>query len=794
MPSNYKTVINFRDGIQVNTDDLISNNGLVGIGSTIPRQELDVRGNIVADGNTELNNLNVVGYTTYYGNVNVAAGYSVGIGTTVPEADFQVGVGSTGFTVTLAGVVSAAQYYGDGSTLSNLPVSVWVNPGAGSTIYALFDVGVGTEQTRDGADFGVGYEIYMDAKSGIATFEGVEAKNITVRGNPNQGNITATGVLGISTVNATKSISAPSFIGTITNAIRSVVAAGLTDSPNIDVNQISGVGGTFTGITSFGTLRISGGVVGQGGIITATTFSGTASTAVGAQTAYSLLGDPSIQVDSVDIPGLNNTFLRSTGISTLGGAVIVDQFIGVGNTVAISGDAAGFIGTVRMVGDLTVSDNATFGGNISLGGSIIGDLSVSDFDVNTLNVGAALSVTGTSEFTGQTDFESNISVDGVSSLNGLVTVGGTLTGTYVNGVESVVTNQQILGVSTIQEADVTTLKVAGDLLVSGSGIITSNVIEINGPTGIISARSIFANTGVSTFQDIIVSGGNGTFINATYIGVNTDARPITEGIALESPAELWVSEKTGVGIGSTSGDRASNANFYVGMNRDDTTGELIDTQAIFETSVGIGTTVVSTSNRVEIYKDTVFFGGNTGLGGTTAGIGATADIRVGFNTVNPQCAFDMRMAQSPLILPHSKYANSIDNGGMDVQGDREGSIYYNSLDHEFTVYFDDDQAVGLTTDLGFDIMEERGFQGRIVDSENYRDNTEAPINPPEFPPGWSTSNLVYNIQHEQFQVFGGDNIWRSLVGSATSGISMSVNGSTLTITVTGVGSVDLTLT
>lgn len=89
MPSNYKTVINFRDGIQVNTDDLISNNGLVGIGSTIPRQELDVRGNVVADGNTELNNLNVVGYTTYYGNVNVAAGYSVGIGTTIQKQTFK---------------------------------------------------------------------------------------------------------------------------------------------------------------------------------------------------------------------------------------------------------------------------------------------------------------------------------------------------------------------------------------------------------------------------------------------------------------------------------------------------------------------------------------------------------------------------------------------------------------------------------------------------------------------------------------------------------------------------------
>ena len=66
MPSNYKTVINFRDGIQVDTDDLISNNGLVGIGSTIPRQQLDVRGNVIVDENTELNNLKVVGYTTYY--------------------------------------------------------------------------------------------------------------------------------------------------------------------------------------------------------------------------------------------------------------------------------------------------------------------------------------------------------------------------------------------------------------------------------------------------------------------------------------------------------------------------------------------------------------------------------------------------------------------------------------------------------------------------------------------------------------------------------------------------------
>ena len=100
MPNNYKTIINFRDGIQVDADDLISNNGLVGIGTTIPREQLDVRGNIIVENETNLRHVNVIGHSTHYGLINVAVGYSVGIGTTVPEATFQVGVGTTGATIT----------------------------------------------------------------------------------------------------------------------------------------------------------------------------------------------------------------------------------------------------------------------------------------------------------------------------------------------------------------------------------------------------------------------------------------------------------------------------------------------------------------------------------------------------------------------------------------------------------------------------------------------------------------------------------------------------------------------
>ena len=75
---------------------------------------------------------------------------------------------------------------------------------------------------------------------------------------------------------------------------------------------------------------------------------------------------------------------------------MVGEFLGVGATASAAGEAAGFIGTVRIHdGDLKL------GGSISIGGSLVGSFNLGGSqDINVLNVGAGLSVAGITSLTG----------------------------------------------------------------------------------------------------------------------------------------------------------------------------------------------------------------------------------------------------------------------------------------------------------------------------------------------------------------------------------------------------------
>ena len=849
MPSNYKTVINFRDGIQVDTDDLISNNGLVGIGSTIPRQQLDVRGNIIVSENSEFNNVKVTGITSFQNDVAVSSGSSVGIGTTVPEAAFQVGIGTTGFTVDEQGNVTAVEYFGSGANLTNIPASVWTNPGAGNTIFTLKDVGIGTEQPRNGADFGVGFEILMDAESGIGTFEGIVTKNITVlnQTGAGQGNVEAE-VGTFSTITATSNITG-SLIGNADTATLATNAQGLTDVPAIIVSSIVSGGGTFSNLTEFESIQVSGGITASNGIVTATTFSGTATTSLNAAIAYGIGGDPDIQVDSVDINGTAPTFLRGAGVSTVGEDLRVGNFLGVGNTVSAVGDAGGFIGTVRVHnGDLIL------GGSISIGGSLVGTVELgSTQNINVLNVGAGLSVAGISTFqgtvTGGADFNvtgtvtageldatdsSNIgggqtigsglvvgnTVAGsdIRVLNGggliigsgitmngditgadAITATGAISGGNISGASIVGTNLNVAGISTLGSANCSNLSIAGGLNVTGIGTISTGQIKIDGLTGVVSAVGYRAS-GVSTFTDLLITGGQNTRMFSQYVGVNTGVRKITDGVEIyRTQSELFMDAYSqGIGIGTTSGDRLMNSKLYVGYGRNG--NALLDSVSIFESgSIGIGTTAVEATSQgvegVDIYRNIRLFGNHTGMGGTV-GV-ATNVIQVGFNTTQPGGALDMRSAGAPLCLPVCE--GNTDNSGMSFfhsDGDHTGNIWFSKHDMKLRVAMGQGSAnfIGMVSETYGktlnDWMAIRGFKGPIFESEQSKTN-QTPTFPVDEPVGWTTSNMGYFSPTHQIQVYCADDQWRSLVGSATTGYEIITVGNTAVLNLVGVGSIVL---
>ena len=849
MPSNYKTVINFRDGIQVDTDDLISNNGLVGIGSTIPRQQLDVRGNIIVSENSEFNNVKVTGITSFQNDVAVSSGSSVGIGTSVPEAAFQVGIGTTGFTVDEQGNVTAVEYFGSGANLTNIPASVWTNPGAGNTIFTLKDVGIGTEQPRNGADFGVGYEILMDAESGIGTFEGIVTKNITVlnQTGAGQGNVEAE-VGTFSTITATSNITG-SLIGNADTATLATNAQGLTDVPAIIVSSIVSGGGTFSNLTEFESIQVSGGITASNGIVTATTFSGTATTSLNAAIAYGIGGDPDIQVDSVDINGTAPTFLRGAGVSTVGEDLRVGNFLGVGNTISAVGDAGGFIGTVRVHnGDLIL------GGSISIGGSLVGTVELgSTQNINVLNVGAGLSVAGISTFQGTVTGGADFNVTGTvtageldatdsSNIGGGQTIGsglvvgntvagsdirvlngggliigsgitmngsitgadgitatGAISGGNISGANIVGTNLNVAGISTLGSANCSNLSIAGGLNVTGIGTISTGQIKIDGLTGVVSAVGYRAS-GVSTFTDLLISGGQNTRMFSQYVGVNTGVRKITDGVEIyRTQSELFMDAYSqGIGIGTTSGDRLMNSKFYVGYGRNG--NALLDSVSIFESgSIGIGTTAVEATSQgvegVDIYRNIRLFGNHTGMGGTV-GV-ATNVIQVGFNTTQPGGALDMRSAGAPLCLPVCE--GNTDNSGMSFfhsDGDHTGNIWFSKHDMKLRVAMGQGSAnfIGMVSETYGktlnDWMAIRGFKGPIFESEQSKTN-QTPTFPVDEPVGWTTSNMGYFSPTHQIQVYCADDQWRSLVGSATTGYEIITVGNTAVLNLVGVGSIVL---
>ena len=348
--ANIKKNFNFRNGVQVDDDNLlVTATGLVGIGTTIPVEALDVRGNVVITGFTSATTQKV-GFLT--------------VTTLEPEKVIGAGISIVSGIVTGQGT-GLVTYFGDASNLLGMPTSQWED----------VDVGLGfTSIYNTGGNVGVATE---DPRSTIQAGGNVDAGERGV-GISSAGNINATGI-----------ITAASFVGDLTG---NIVSAS-TFSGNIDLNADLDVDGhtnldnvSVTGITTFtGDIDVDAHThldnVSVSGV---TTFSG----------AIDLNADLDVDghtnLDNVNIAGVT-TF--SSLIDGNGGATINNLRVGVTDDNVIDTTSGNL--RIDSTGGTTTIDDIL---NIT-GSAICGN----DIGVVGLTTTKDLLVTGISTLTGDVD-------------------------------------------------------------------------------------------------------------------------------------------------------------------------------------------------------------------------------------------------------------------------------------------------------------------------------------------------------------------------------------------------------
>jgi hypothetical protein len=340
--ANINKSFNFRNGVQVDDDNFIVNaNGLVGIGTSIPREILDVYGTAKITGLVTTTNLAVSGVSTFYSNVKV---------------------GSAIAFYSSTGIVSATAFYGDGQYLLNVEqvaVDGWiVNAG---TLSTTAKVGIGTTfpyySLQVGQDPLIGKGFSVDAITGNVNTTGILTgysfsgfgTNITGINASNISNGTLNNSRLPSSINLTGIVTAYSFSGfgtDITGINATNISNGTLNNSRLPTNlNISGIitanSGVVTSLTvgfaSITNLYVSG---------VTTSLQGFAGNLVGiASTALSLSGSPNITVTNI-----NSTDINNTGIITSSNLHIGTNGV---NFTALSSGKVG-IGTTNPTSDLQI--------------------------------------------------------------------------------------------------------------------------------------------------------------------------------------------------------------------------------------------------------------------------------------------------------------------------------------------------------------------------------------------------------------------------------------------------------
>jgi hypothetical protein len=612
--ANIRKQFNFRNGVQVDDDNfIVSSTGLVGIGTTIPTESLDLYGNAKISGfatATELRAQTLVVSQT----------------ATIENITFNNSIIGSGVSIR-SGVITATNssgivtYFGDARFLQGMPTSQWIDVDVGlgfTSIYAQGFVGVGTvdprfvfqvagntDTTVAGFENGVGISSSGDIlATGITTsgkFVGI-GSDLTLlnASNISSGTIDSDRLPTISDSKLDPNlnlgiVTATTFVGTLSGT--ATTALGLSGTPNIIVGILTAsavAASSFIG-------GITGNVVGN--------LTGTATTATSLT--------PTADVDIADL---------TVGVATISTRLYVES-IGVGTNspssdIHIRRNSAA---TLQVTSDteeaiIAIGRSTTLEGNN--GALIFGNtagiypysnsrtLDIVNYDTGNINQYLDYGLAGE----GAGNFNWFYAVD---PTNPLMTL--TYEGNLGLGVTNPTVKFQVSGIASVTSLVTENITATTNIVATGAGtstsvqalyvyggqsqILNSDGTSIFPPVGV--TDNVNATSGVSTFFDINVT--NNAIIDGNIgIGTTNPQDPIQVGSATTLGEYVAISE-FGIGLGT-----AANANgfFLDGLTKEVAFG-----------AVCIGSTddvVDIPSNRLLYVEGNSRFNGNVGIGTSIA--------------------------------------------------------------------------------------------------------------------------------------------------------------------------------
>ena len=400
--ANFSKSFNFRNGLQVDDDKLIvkPNTGLVGIGSTIPTEVLDVKGNIKSSGIVT--------------SPNIVAGTGITVGTGVNQISLD---GTTGF-------ITAKNYFGDGSTLTNIVAIATAGfKELSGTLSTSFSVGIGSLNTGSGGVFpDFTLDVLGDMRvTGPSTFIGITTVSDLFADRFSVSNSTSIGggatidqanITGVSTFGGNIDILDDVFLNIGSSddlrlyhlaSGESVIAEFGTGNLNILANFTKI--GTIAGGVKFETLTTGAKVTGNLQVTENTDLDGT------------LNVDSTSTFDGISVTGVSSFTNTTNSVSPTSGAVIISGGVGISKRVNLASDVTvGGILYVQGTGSQILVDSGSFidcNGNLDVDGhteldnvNIAGVVTATTVDSNQLKllhngtqvlntIGAGVSVSNT---------------------------------------------------------------------------------------------------------------------------------------------------------------------------------------------------------------------------------------------------------------------------------------------------------------------------------------------------------------------------------------------------------------